>query len=159
MLSDDEDGEDGVGLGPAAGGNGEGKSAEGRRVRGPSIPYVPTEKERREHNLSHYPHRTWCECCMAGRAVAGKHAPSADDSDPRACEFHFDYCFLKNVSKEEAAVTLVGVGKSSDGVVAHAVPEKGTRFGSPSSSIETSRGLALTAGQWLKVMASRRPMT
>ena len=69
---------------------GEDGTGEGRPVRGPTQPYVPTEKERQEHNRTHYPHRTWCECCMAGRAVAGAHARSRDESDPNAGEFHFD---------------------------------------------------------------------
>ena len=47
---------------------------------------------------------------------------------PRAGAFHFDYSFLKSEVKEEAAVTLVGVDKSSDAILAHVVPEKGTRF-------------------------------
>ena len=107
---------------------GEDGTGEGRRVRGPTQPYTPTEKERREHNLTHYPHRTWCECCMVGRAIAGAHARSRDEADPHAGEFHFDYCFLKNEVKDEPAVTLVGVDKASDAILAHVVPEKGTRF-------------------------------
>ena len=80
VYSDDEEDADGdgVGLGPVAGGDVEGECAEGRRVRGPSTPYVPTEKERREHNLIHYPHRAWCACCMAGRANAGRHTSSSN---------------------------------------------------------------------------------
>ena len=71
---------------------------EGRRMRGPSTPYVPIDKERREHNLTHYPHRTWCEICMRGRGVAGRHSPCSDEVDNSAGEFHFDYCFLNSVS-------------------------------------------------------------
>ena len=131
MNEGEEEPADDVGYGESAGGRGQVESEEpekGRRMRGPTTPYVPTEHERREHNLTHYPHRTWCECCMVGRAVAGRHVSSKDESDPRAGEFHFDYCFLKNEVREEAAVTLVGVDKASDAVLAHVVPEKGTRF-------------------------------
>ena len=46
--------------------SGEDGSGEGRRVRFPTLPYMPIEKERRDHSVTHYPHRTWCECCMAG---------------------------------------------------------------------------------------------
>ena len=101
---------------------------EGRKVRVPTLPYVPTEKERRDHNVTHYPHRTWCEICMAGRAVAGAHRRNDEESDPSAGEFHFDYCFLKNKVAEDPAVTLVGVDKASDAILAHVVPDKGTRF-------------------------------
>lgn len=102
----------------------EDETGEGRAVRGPIHPYVPTEKERQEHNRTHYPHRTWCECRVAGRAVAGVHSRNREDSDPNACEFHFDYCFLKNAVKYEPVVTLVGVDKSSNAIVAHVVPEQ-----------------------------------
>ena len=57
----------------------DGEPVDGRSVRVPTLPYVPTEKERREHNVTHYHHRTWCEVCMAGRAVAGAHRRNADD--------------------------------------------------------------------------------
>ena len=115
---------------PGSGGRGvvEEDEAEGRGVKTPTSPYVPTAKERKEHNATHYPHRSWCEICMSGRAIAGKHVKSADEVDPRAGELHFDYCFLKNKVKEEPAVTLVGVDKASDAVLAHVVPEKGTQF-------------------------------
>ena len=65
---------------------------------------------------------------MAGRAIAAAHSKSRDETDPSAGEFHVDYCFLKKEVKEDAAVTLVGVDKASDAVLAHVVPEKGTRF-------------------------------
>ena len=72
------------------GGIGHVEEDEGRAVRVPVTPYVPTEKERREHNVTHYPHRTWCDTCMRGRGIAGKHVSSRDESDPNAGEFHFD---------------------------------------------------------------------
>ena len=65
---------------------------------------------------------------MAGRAVAGKHYSSKDEVDPNAGELHFDYCVLKNGTQDEPAVTLVGVDKASDAILAHVVPEKGTKF-------------------------------
>ena len=43
---------------------------EGRPIKVPTVPYVPTDRERRDHAVTHYPHRTWCAVCMAGRAVA-----------------------------------------------------------------------------------------
>ena len=106
----------------------DGEPVDGRSVRVPTLPYVPTEKERREHNVTHYPHRTWCEVCMAGRAIAGAHRRCAEEVDPRAGELHFDYCFLKNKPAEDPAVTLDGVDKVSDAIIAHVVPEKGNRF-------------------------------
>ena len=65
---------------------------------------------------------------MRGRGIAGKHVSGKDEADPNAGENHFDYCFLKNEPKEDAAVTLVGVDKASDGILVHVVPVKGTQF-------------------------------
>ena len=65
---------------------------------------------------------------MSGRAVAGAHSRNKDESDPLAGKFHFDYCFLKNEVKDDPAVTLVGVDKATDAILAHVVPEKATRF-------------------------------
>ena len=43
----------------------------GRQLRHPSPVYVPTEKERREHEASgHYPFRSWCEYCVLGEVLA-----------------------------------------------------------------------------------------
>ena len=94
---EDQADEDEVDRGDVEGG--EDVGTEGRRVRYPTVPYVPTAKERREHSITHYPHRTWCECCMAGRAISGAHRKSKDEANPLAGEFHFDYCFLKMRSK------------------------------------------------------------
>ena len=73
---------------------------------------------------------------MAGRAIAGAHGRSQDEVNSNAGELHFDYCFLKNEVKEEPAVTLVGVDKASDAILAHVVPEKGTRFDWMASQLE-----------------------
>ena len=121
---EEEAAEDGRGNGGA----GYVEAEEGRTVRSPTVPYVPNARERREHNVTHYPHRTWCDVCMRGRGIAGKHATGRDETDPSAGEFHFDYCFLKNEVGDEPAVTLVGVDKASDAILAHVVPEKGTKF-------------------------------
>ena len=65
---------------------------------------------------------------MFGRAVAGAHPRNKDESDPLAGKFHFDSCFLKNEVKDDSAVTLAGVDEATDAMLAHVVPEKGTRF-------------------------------
>ena len=88
------------------------ESTEGMKVRVPTVPYVPTENERRVHNVTHYPHRTWCEVCMAGRTVAGAYRRSDEESDPSAGEFQFDCCFLKTKVAEDPAVTLIRVDKA-----------------------------------------------
>ena len=46
---------------------------EGRPVRTATPPYVPSEQERRAHNVTHFPPRSWCEHCVRGRGLASKH--------------------------------------------------------------------------------------
>ena len=58
-------------------------------------PRQPTEAERREHDKTHCPYRSWCEHCVRGqgaeyphRSVAGK---PAEEGVPRVI---LDYCFF-----------------------------------------------------------------
>ena len=70
--------------------------------RAASDPGQPTQAEREEHNLTHFPLRSWCRACVLGRA---RDAPSskvkglfAETVLPRV---RMDYCFLtENVEKE-----------------------------------------------------------
>ena len=119
--SEERDGGDG-------GGEDEDDECEGRPVRTRAVPYVPTDKDRREHNLTHYPFRAWCACCVAGRAAAGAHYRGSDKEVPMGGEFHFDYCFLCSRPTEDPATTIAGVDRSSQGVLAHVVPQKGIQF-------------------------------
>ena len=104
---------------------------EGRAVRTAAPIYTPTDRERREHEAGgHNPYRSWCSCCVDARATAEGHF-RADPEEPRDAnvgEVHFDYCFLKSKPTDDAAVTLVGVDKSSDAVLAHVVPQKGSAW-------------------------------
>ena len=65
-------------------------------------PGQPTQAQRDEHNLTHFPFRAWCRACVLGRA---KDAPSrkvkaqfAESILPRV---RMDYCFLtEDVARE-----------------------------------------------------------
>ena len=107
---------------------GEEDEDESRPVRTRIASYAPTLRERREHNVTHYPFRSWCPCCVAGRAAAAPHFRGGDKEIPVGGEFHFDYCFLRKRPASEPATTLVGVDRTTQGIVAHVVPKKGTQF-------------------------------
>ena len=64
-------------------------SEEGREVRVPRAPYVPTAKERCEHNTTHYPPRSWCPHCERGRGMTGPHLRQQDDRVGDVGELHF----------------------------------------------------------------------
>ena len=101
---------------------------ESRPVRTRIASYVPTVRERQEHNVNHYPFRSWCSSCVSGRATAAPHLRGGDKEVPVGGEFHFDYCFLRKCPASDPATTLVGVDRTTQGVVAHVVPKKGTQF-------------------------------
>ena len=112
---------------------------EGRQVRTATPVAAPTAQERREHEVTHYPFRFWCNCCVEARAIAEGHRRSEKEEPlmEGAGEFHFDYCFLKDKSgDDEEAVTLVGVDKGSDAVLAHVVPQKGSAWQWVSSQLD-----------------------
>ena len=65
---------------------------EGHRAKAPPKPYSPSEEERRNHNLTHCPFRSWCEICVAGKSPAGMHKKqSAPETKIPVIEF--DYTF------------------------------------------------------------------
>ena len=110
---------------------------EGRDVRSKRPPQALSEQEWRAHRVSHYPYRSWCPDCVAGRGVASAHRRRhEDDHSPLAAEFHFDDCLLRNRAAKECATTLVGVDKRTQGALAHVVPEKGSRFDGVATQLE-----------------------
>ena len=73
----------------------EGVEVEAEVQRAARDPGQPTRAQREEHNLTHFPFRSWCRACVLGRA---KDAPSnkvkglfAESILPRV---RMDYCFL-----------------------------------------------------------------
>ena len=73
----------------------EGVEVEAEMQRAAADPGQPTRAQREEHDLTHFPFRSWCRACVMGRA---KDAPSnkvkalfAETILPRV---RMDYCFL-----------------------------------------------------------------
>ena len=113
--------------------NGQGRGVvepeeEGRPVRTAAPPSLPTAQERREHNATHHPPRSWCRYCVEGRGIASAHARCDEERVGDIGELHFDYCFLTNKVGSESATTIVGFDKYTQGVLAHVVPEKRNRI-------------------------------
>ena len=58
-------------------------------------PAQPTQAEREEHELTHFPYRSWCDHCVRGRAKDDPHrtvkGQFGESSIPRVI---LDYCFL-----------------------------------------------------------------
>ena len=60
--------------------------------------------------------------------MAAPHHLCPDEAGSGVGELHLDNCFSRIKAKEDPVVILVGVIKYTQGVLAHAVPAKGTAF-------------------------------
>ena len=54
-------------------------------------PYMPTQSERDDHDLTHATYRSWCEHCVQGRDVEIGHHQVGDHSDRGVPAIEFDY--------------------------------------------------------------------
>ena len=63
---------------------------------------APSEKEKEEHFVSHFPFRAWCEHCVRGKAKAMRHV-KVDHSEEQVPVISVDYCFMN--SKEDTVIT------------------------------------------------------
>ena len=91
----------------------------------------PTKQEVLDHLPSHWPFRSWCKHCIAGRA-AGSHHQARTDEDREfarggAPTISLDHCFLGSENDEESAHSspyLVLFDNASEAIYAVAVPDK-----------------------------------
>ena len=47
-------------------------------------PYMPSQSERDDHNLTHAQYRSWCEHCVRGRGVEMAHRAGDGDHSERS---------------------------------------------------------------------------
>ena len=61
-------------------------------------PEKPTARERQEHDITHYPYRSWCRHCQRGRGASRPHRARSDAdrdfSKGRVPTISLDHCFL-----------------------------------------------------------------
>ena len=57
-------------------------------------PYMPTQSERDDHELTHANYRSWCEHCVKGRGVEMAHRLGDDHSQRGVAVIGFDCMFL-----------------------------------------------------------------
>ena len=98
---------------------------EGRAVRARAPPKGPTAGEWRVHRTTHYPFRSWCPYCVAGRAKSWPHLRQEATEEPQVPTICFDYCFLRDKPGGESIPVLVGRERKTRMLLAHVVPFKG----------------------------------
>ena len=97
---------------------------------------APTQREKEEHFVSHYPFRSWCEHCIRGKAKAMRHV-KADHSDETVPVISADYCFMNSVDdtviteevQKKHAPVLIVHDRWSKLTYAHVLPYKGVTQG------------------------------
>ena len=68
-------------------------------------PVQPTQAEREEHELTHFPYRTWCDHCVRGRAKDDPHRTvKGQFSESSITRVVLDYCFLSEDVQPGAAI-------------------------------------------------------
>jgi len=88
-------------------------------------PHEPTPEERKEHEKTHLPYRSWCPHCVRGR---GKEMPHRrGDQGGGLPELHFDYAFMGGQGDPGGTVPMLVVRSRRDHMtMATAVPRKST---------------------------------
>ena len=88
-------------------------------------PQGSSAEHMRVQRLTHYPFRSWCPQCVAGRAKSWPHFRQEVGDDGEVPTICFDYCFLGDHPGGESVPVLVGRGKRTKMMIAHVVPVKG----------------------------------
>ena len=86
-------------------------------------PKMPSDEERREHELTHLPYRNWCRHCVRGR---GKEEPCRRGAGEEGGlpEFHADYMFMGEEKGGKTLAILVARMKETKAVMSTVVPRK-----------------------------------
>ena len=69
---------------------------EADRPRAAAIPRSPSKAEIAQHELTHFPYRSWCEDCVRGRATGHKHSSIVGEAaESSVARVRMDYGYLK----------------------------------------------------------------
>ncbi|CAE7254846.1 RE2 [Symbiodinium natans] len=92
-----------------------------RRPRGLPAPSEPTLTERKEHELTHLPFRSWCPICVRAKSKQN-HSRTLKTKQPVV---QLDYCFLGDNPEEPQVTLLTAVDLLSGMGLSCVVPAKG----------------------------------
>ena len=91
----------------------------------PRDPGAPTAAEIETHNVTHLPHRSWCEVCVAARCRDKEHRRRKEEVEKEIPEFVFDYGFLGTKGETETQAVQIERDRRTQMLFAHHVPRKG----------------------------------
>ena len=102
---------------------------EAQRARGILVPKGPADTERRHHELTHMPYRSWCAHCVRGRGKESPHVVKHELGAPRDESWpvvQADYAFMHSFGDSDDKVTILTVVDTLHGsIIATACPKKG----------------------------------
>ena len=93
-----------------------------RRVVKMNDPAMPSEEERRDHEMTHLPYRSWCRHCIRGRGKEMGHRKSKEE--PEGVEIHMDLCFPGGEEGPDKMTVLVARERRTRMTLATALPSK-----------------------------------
>ena len=93
------------------------------RPRALPTPKLPSAAVVAQHNLTHYPYRSWCPWCAAGRRPNSHHM--SQPTGRTLPMFHADYCFIRDSEDEKVLTVLVGRMSPSKAFFATVCDSKG----------------------------------
>ena len=96
-----------------------------RFVKKMQSPLLPSAKEIDEHNLTHFPYRSWCRHCVRGRGKEASHV-KAQNEPGDVPEFHFDWCFPGEEEAFKNLTVLVGRMRGTRMTLSALMPSKST---------------------------------
>ena len=78
------------------------------RPRSLPTPKLPSAEAVAHHNLTHFPYRSWCPYCCAGRRPNSHHLTRFVDAGRTLPMCHADDCFIRDNDDDRALTVLVG---------------------------------------------------
>ena len=116
------------------------------QARGRADPGQPTAEERRKHNITHLPYRSWCADCVAGRGRGFAHTSHQVLGEDALPTVGMDYHYM-GIEGEEGTVPMLCVKcVHTKMVFDHVVTKKGVDKYMVSRVLGGSKTIGVQAG-------------
>ena len=106
------------------------RNLEGDQMRpaiGQTVPSEPTDAQRAQHNLTHYPYAAWCELCVAHHARQDGHEPQPHVESGHIC-ISFDFGYAARNDEEDKLCALFLHDRHTGAMHVVPTPQKGGRW-------------------------------
>ena len=94
-------------------------------AKGIKAPQQPTEQERKEHNLTHLPYRSWCSICVESKARANNHPQQKTSKLPVV---QCDFAYIKGIHDKQVIPVLTAIDVETGMHMAIMVQDKQKQF-------------------------------